>query len=79
VTVRVHALLGTEDAMTACHILVDLHPSGGLGIGAAAPNVETTIDRAAERAGGAVRRELARRRGLPRWPLVGIRAGMKRG
>jgi ribosome-associated translation inhibitor RaiA len=65
VTVRIHAPAGAEDAMTACHILVELHPSGGLGIGDAAPNVETAIDRAAERAGGAVRRELARRRGLP--------------
>ena len=65
VTVRVHAPVGTEDAMTICYILVELHPSGGLGIGDAAPNVETAIDRAAERAGAAVRRELERRRGLP--------------
>ena len=64
-TVRVHAPVGTEDAMTICYILVDLHPSGGLGIRDAAPNVETAIDRATERAGGAVRRELGRRRGLP--------------
>ena len=65
VTVRVHAPVGTEDAMTICHILMELHPSGGRGVGDAAPNVRTAIDRAAERAGSAVGRELARRRGLP--------------
>ena len=65
VTVRVHAPAGAEDAITSCHILVEIHPSGGLGMGDTAPNVEMAIDRAAERAGVAVRRELARRCGLP--------------
>ena len=79
VTVRVHAPVGTEDVMTICYILVELHPSGGLGIGDAAPNVETAIDRAAGRAGGAVRRELERRRGLPAARSLAYGLEMKRG
>ena len=62
-TVRLHA--GTGDAMTSCHILLELHPSGGLGIGEAGPDLETVIDRAAEGAGGALGRELGRRSALP--------------
>jgi ribosome-associated translation inhibitor RaiA len=64
VTVRLHGA-GAEDAVTTCHILVELHPSGGLGIGEAASNPATAIDRAAQRARDAVTRELVRRRGLP--------------
>jgi hypothetical protein len=64
VTVRLHVAAGPEDAVT-CHILVELHPSGGLGIGEAASNLTTAIDRAAQRARDAVARELERRRGLP--------------
>jgi ribosomal subunit interface protein len=65
VTVRLHVAAGAEDAVTTCHILVEFHPSGGLGIGEAASNLATAIDRAAQRARDAVARELARRRGLP--------------
>ena len=65
VTARIHAPTGADDAMKACHILVELHPSGGLGVGDAAPNVAAAFERAIERAAIAVRRELARRRGLP--------------
>jgi ribosome-associated translation inhibitor RaiA len=64
VTVGLQAPVGAEDAITTCHILVELHASGGLRTGEAAPEPETAIDRAAERAGRAVRRELARCRGL---------------
>lgn len=64
ITVRLHAPAGTEDAITTCHILVELNPSGGLGTGEAAPKPTTAIDRAAERASHAVRRELERRRGV---------------
>lgn len=60
VTVRFHAPVGTEDAITTCHILVELRPSGALAIGESALRPETAVVRAAERAG----RELARRRGL---------------
>lgn len=65
-TVRVHA--GTGDTMTSCHILVELNPSGGLGLGETAPDLETAIDRAAERVGGVVGLELARRSALPGGP-----------
>ncbi len=65
-TVRVHA--GTEDTMTSCHILVELQPSGGMGFGESAPDLETAVDRAAERVGGAIGRELARRSALPGGP-----------
>lgn len=57
VTVRLHAPAGTEDAITTCHILLELRPHGALGIGESAPKPQTAVDRAAERA----RRELARR------------------
>jgi len=62
VTIRLH---GAEDGVATCHILVELHPSGGLGVGEAASNPATAIDRAAQRAHDVVARELARRRGLP--------------
>jgi ribosome-associated translation inhibitor RaiA len=59
VTVRLHAPAGTEDAVTTCHILLELRPSGAVGIGESALKPQTAVDRAAERA----RQELARRRG----------------
>ncbi len=59
VTVRLHAAAGTEDAVTTCHILLELRPSGAVGIGESALKPETAVDRAAERA----RQQLARRRG----------------
>ena len=42
-----------------------VHPAGGLGIGEAASNPATAIDRAAQRARDAVARELAPRGSLP--------------
>lgn len=65
VTVRLHAPSGGADALTICHILVDIHPSGGLGVGDAAPSLEAAVDRALERTSGAVSHELKRRRQLP--------------
>jgi len=71
ITVRLHA--GTGDAMTSCHIALELHPSGGLDIGEAGPNLRQIIDRAGERAGRALGRELARLDAPARTPGV---AGM---
>lgn len=61
-TVRVHA--GTGDTMTSCHMLVEFTPSGGLGLGETAPDLERAVERAAERVGGAIDREFARRSAL---------------
>ena len=58
-TVRLHAPAGSEDAVTTCHILLELRPSGTVGIGESALKPQTAVERAAERA----RQELARRRG----------------
>lgn len=65
VTVRLHVAVGGENAVTTCHILVELHPSGGLGIGETGSTLATAVDRAARRASDAVARELTRRTGLP--------------
>jgi ribosome-associated translation inhibitor RaiA len=64
VTVGLQAPVGAEDTITTCHILVELQAFGGLRTGEAGPAPKIAIGRAAERAGRAVRRELARRRRL---------------
>ncbi len=64
VTVRLHAPSGGADELAICHILVDIHPCGGLGVGDAAPSLEAAADRALGRASAAVSDELTRRRWL---------------
>jgi hypothetical protein len=65
VMVRIHAAPAAQDGITTCHVLVDLVPGGGVGLGVASPHVETAVERAFERVAVAASRELARRRGLP--------------
>jgi ribosome-associated translation inhibitor RaiA len=47
VTVRLHAPAGTEDAVTTCHILIELRPSGAVGSGESALKPQTALDPAA--------------------------------
>jgi hypothetical protein len=44
---------------TTCFIRVDLNPSGGLGLGATAPDLTKAVRQASERVGAAVRKQLA--------------------
>ena len=44
---------------TTCHIRVDLKPSGGLALGATAPDLAKAVRRASERVGAAVENQLA--------------------
>jgi sigma 54 modulation/S30EA-like ribosomal protein len=46
---------------TTCYIRVDLHPTGGLALGAVAPDLTKAVRLASERVGAAVRRQLAHR------------------
>lgn len=61
VTVRLQRPVDGAGGLWTCHILVDLHPSGGLGLGETAPELLAAVDRASERVGAAAARELARR------------------
>lgn len=45
---------------TTCYIRVDLRPSGGLALGATAPDLAKAVKRASERVGAAVGSQLAR-------------------
>lgn len=60
-------LAGAEGAggVTTCHVLVALHPFGGLAVAEVAASPARAVDRAFGRAAPAVGRELARRRSLP--------------
>jgi len=64
VTVRLHATYSGAGELAICHILVDLHPGGGLGVGDAALSHGAAVERALGRAGGAVSAQLTRRRRL---------------
>ena len=59
-----------------CHIRVDLSPSGGLALGATAPNLERAVEWAAERVGAAVGSQLGCQGTEPRgsfsWPASGV-------
>jgi hypothetical protein len=71
VTVRLHRPPDAAEGLWTCHVLVDLRPSGGLGLGENAAQLVTAIDRASRRAGAAASAELARRRiTRPDRPLV---------
>jgi len=61
VTIRLHPPSGAAGELAICHILVDIHPGGGLGVGDAAPSLEAAADRALGRASAAVSDELTRR------------------
>ncbi len=65
VTVRLHAPASGAEALVTCHILVDIHPSGGIGIGHTAPSLESAVDGALARALGATDHELEQRGRLP--------------
>ncbi len=60
VTVRLHRPADDGGTLCTCHVLVDLHPVGGLGVGEHAPGVMAAVERASERAGTAVASELTR-------------------
>jgi ribosome-associated translation inhibitor RaiA len=65
VTVRLHAPSNEAGELAICHVLVDIHPSGGLGVGEAAPSLDAAADRALGKAGAAVSAQLMRRRRVP--------------
>lgn len=65
-----------RDGPTICHIRVDLSPSGGLALGATAPNLAKAVKWAAERVAAAVGSQLACQAAEPRrsfpWPGSGV-------
>ena len=67
-----------RDGPTTCHIRVDLSPSGGLALGATAPNLAKAVKWAAERVAAAVGSQLACQAAEPRgsfsWPGSGLAA-----
>jgi hypothetical protein len=65
-----------RDGPTTCHIRVDLSPSGGLALGATAPNLAKAVKWAADRVAAAVGSQLACQATEPRgsfsWPGSGV-------
>ena len=53
------------DGPITCYIRVDLRPSGGVALGATAPDLADAVRRASERVGIAIQNQLARSGGTP--------------